>query len=88
MKDNNSIADEVGNSRDKVTEVGAEEALEVIEIGEYESADETADYGADGVAPVSQIIIPQISIFPCCLGLLNFAKPIFIPLTVVQDEIE
>ena len=38
--------------------------------------------------PVSQIIIPQISIFPCCLGLLNFAKPIFIPFTVVQEEIE
>ena len=36
----------------------------------------------------SQIIIPQISIFPCCLGLLNFAKPIFIPFTVVQEEIE
>ena len=47
MKDNNSIADEVGNSRDKVTEVGAEEALEVIEIGEYESADEATDKSTD-----------------------------------------
>ena len=53
MKDNNSIADEVGNSRDKVTEVGAEEALEVIEIGEYESADEATDKSTDGVAHVS-----------------------------------
>ena len=53
MKDNNSIADEVGNSRDKVTEVGAEEALEVIEIGEYESADEAIDKSTDGVAHVS-----------------------------------
>ena len=53
MKDNNSIADEVGNSRDKVTEVGAEEALEVNEKGEYESADEDTDKGTYGVAHVS-----------------------------------
>ena len=49
MKDNNSIADEVGDSRDKVTEVGAEEALEVNEKGEYESADEATDKSTDGV---------------------------------------
>ena len=49
MKDNNSIADEVGDSRDKVTEVGAEEALEVNEKGEYESVDEATDKSTDGV---------------------------------------
>ena len=49
MKEDNSIADEVGNSRDKVTEVGAEEALEVNEKGEYESVDEATDKSTDGV---------------------------------------
>ena len=40
----------------------------------------SSELGIDSL-PVSQIINPQVSIFSCCLGLLNFAKPIFIPFT-------